>query len=256
VGGISEKVFELNRNFRNEGISPRHNPEFTMLELYQAYADYHDMMDLTEEIVTTVAERVLGTLELTFQGQTVSLKRPWARKTMLGAIQEETGVDFAPMDAAQAQQTAKQLHVAVEEGDSWGAIVESVFEEKVEPKMIQPCHIIDYPQEVSPLAKVHRDNPRLVERFETRMVGWEISNAFSELSDPLDQRQRFEAQMAERDRGDAEAHQMDEDYLSALEYGLPPTGGLGIGIDRLVMILTDSHNIRDVILFPTLKPKH
>jgi lysyl-tRNA synthetase class 2 len=256
VGGIAEKVFELNRNFRNEGISPKHNPEFTMMELYQAYADYHDMMDLTEEIVTTVAQRVLGTLQIEFQGQAIDLSRPWARKTMTEAVQEKTGVDFAAFETAQAaQEAAKTLRVHVESTDSWGKVLEKVFEEMVEPTLIQPTHIIDYPRETSPLAKVHRENPRLVERFETRVVGWEIANAFSELSDPLDQRARFEAQLQEREQGDDEAHQMDEDYVTALEYGMPPTGGLGIGIDRLVMILTDSPNIRDVIAFPTLKPK-
>jgi lysyl-tRNA synthetase class 2 len=256
VGGISEKVFEMNRNFRNEGISPKHNPEFTMMELYQAYADYNDMMDLTEEIVSTVAEKVLGSQTITFQGTEISLARPWARKTMIEAVQEKTGVDFAAIDSAEAAQAqAKALRVEVEPTDSWGKVLEKVFEEKVEPSLIQPTHIIDYPRETSPLAKVHRSNPRLVERFETRIVGWEIANAFSELSDPLDQRARFDAQLKEREHGDDEAHQMDEDYVTALEYGMPPTGGLGIGIDRLVMILTDSPNIRDVIAFPTLRPR-
>ncbi len=256
VGGISERVFELNRNFRNEGISPKHNPEFTMMELYQAYADYNDMMDLTEEIVTTVAQKVLGTLQINFQGTEINLASPWARKSMIECVKEETGVDFAQIDTDEAaREAAKKLNVSVEDYDTWGYALEKVFEVKVEHKLIQPIHIIDYPREISPLAKEHRDNPRLVERFETRVYGWEIANAFSELSDPLDQRQRFEAQMAQRDHGDDEAHQMDEDYITALEYGMPPCGGLGIGIDRLIMILTDSPNIRDVIAFPTLKPK-
>ncbi len=256
VGGISEKVFELNRNFRNEGISPRHNPEFTMMELYQAYADYHDMMDLTEEIVTTAAQNVLGTLQIQFQGQTIDLSRPWARKTMIECVTEATGVDFNTLAAdAEAREAARKLGVDVDDHDTWGAVVEQVFEEKVEHTLIQPIHIIDYPREISPLAKEHRHNPRLVERFETRINGWEVANAFSELSDPLDQRQRFEAQMAQREHGDDEAHQMDEDYITALEYGMPPCGGLGVGIDRLIMLLTDSPNIRDVIAFPTLKPK-
>lgn len=256
VGGIAEKVFEMNRNFRNEGISPKHNPEFTMMELYQAYADYNDMMDLIEEMVTTVAQNVLGSLEIEFQGTPISLARPWARKTMVQATLEKTGVDFAQIETAEdARAKAKELHVHVEAKDSWGKVLEKVFEEKVEPELIQPTHIIDYPRETSPLAKVHRDNPRLVERFETRVYGWEIANAFSELSDPLDQRARFEAQLQEREHGDDEAHQMDEDYVTALEYGMPPTGGLGVGIDRLIMLLTNSPNIRDVIAFPTLKPK-
>lgn len=256
VGGISEKVFELNRNFRNEGISPKHNPEFTMMELYQAYADYNDMMDLTEEIVCSVAQTVLGTTSIEFQGTAINLAGPWPRRSMIECVKEETGVDFASIETDEAaREAAKKLHVAVEEYDTWGYALEKVFEVKVEHKLIQPIHITDYPREISPLAKVHRDNPRLVERFETRIYGWEVANAFSELSDPLDQRGRFEAQLAQRDSGNDEAHQMDEDYIIALEYGMPPCGGLGIGIDRLIMILTDSPNIRDVIAFPTLKPK-
>jgi lysyl-tRNA synthetase class 2 len=256
VGGISEKVFELNRNFRNEGISPRHNPEFTMMELYQAYADYNDMMDLTEELVTHIAQTVLGTLEIQFGEHQISLARPWKRQTMTDAVLEQTGVDFSKINSEEdARQAAHELKVYVEPKDSWGKVLEKVFEEKVEPLLIQPTHIIDYPRETSPLAKVHRDNPRLVERFETRINGWEVANAFSELSDPIDQHDRFTAQITEREKGDDEAHQMDEDYVTALEYGMPPTGGLGIGIDRLIMILTNSPNIRDVIAFPTLKPR-
>ena len=256
VGGISERVFEMNRNFRNEGISPRHNPEFTMMELYQAYADYNDMMDLTEELVIHIAKKVLGTTKINFQGNEIDLAGPWPRKSMIDCVRETCGVDFATIETAEdARAAAKKLGVHVESSDGWGTSLEKVFEDKIEASLIQPIHIIDYPREISPLAKEHRDNPRLVERFETRINGWEVANAFSELSDPLDQRQRFEAQMAERDAGDDEAHQMDEDYVTALEYGMPPCGGLGVGIDRLVMILTDSPNIRDVIAFPTLKPK-
>lgn len=256
VGGLSEKVFELNRNFRNEGISPRHNPEFTMMELYQAYADYNDMMDLTEELFSKAAQAVLGTMKITFQGTEIDLTPPWPRKTMAGAVLEATGVDFMQIKTAEeARAAAAKLNVSVEDNESWGSVLEQVFEVKIEHTLIQPIHITDYPREISPLAKEHRDDPRLVERFETRINGWEVSNAFSELSDPLDQRDRFEAQMTERDGGDDEAHQMDEDYVTALEYGMPPTGGLGVGIDRLIMILTDSPNIRDVIAFPTLKPR-
>ncbi|MBX2861829.1 MAG: lysine--tRNA ligase [Vampirovibrio sp.] len=256
VGGLAEKVFEMNRNFRNEGISPRHNPEFTMLELYQAYADYNDMMDLAEELVEAVALKVLGTTEITFGEHTISLKRPWARKTMIGAVLEETGVDFAKIETAEdARKAAKDLGVQVKDNESWGSVVEQVFEVKIEESLIQPIHITDYPRDISPLAKEHRDNPRLVERFETRINGWEVFNAFSELSDPLDQRGRFESQLEAREAGDDEAHQMDEDYVTALEYGMPPTGGMGIGIDRLIMLLTNSANIRDVIAFPTLKVK-
>jgi lysyl-tRNA synthetase class 2 len=256
VGGISERVFELNRNFRNEGISPRHNPEFTMIELYQAYADYNDMMDLAEEIFTTVAQHVLGTLKVSFQGKEIDLTPPWPRKTMVECVQEATGIDFNAIQTdEEARKIARDLHVEVEDYETWGSVVEQIFEIKVEETLIQPIHIIDYPREISPLAKEHRDNPRLVERFETRINGWEVSNAFSELTNPLDQRQRFEDQLAQREHGDEEAHQMDEDYVTALEYGMPPCGGMGIGIDRLIMLLTDSANIRDVIAFPTLKPK-
>ncbi len=256
VGGLAEKVFELNRNFRNEGISPRHNPEFTMMELYQAYADYNDMMSLTEEIFVTAAQNVLGTLKINFQGTEIDLTPPWPRKSMAQAVLEATGIDFLQIKTDQeARAAAAKLNVAVDPDESWGSVLEQIFEVKIEDTLIQPIHITDYPREISPLAKVHRDDPRLVERFETRINGWEVSNAFSELSDPLDQRARFDAQMAEREGGDDEAHQMDEDYVTALEYGMPPTGGLGVGIDRLIMILTDSPNIRDVIAFPTLKPR-
>ncbi len=255
VGGISEKVFELNRNFRNEGISPRHNPEFTMVEMYQAYVDYNDMMALVENLVSTVAQEVLGTTKITFQGRQIDLTPPWDRKTMLGAVKEFTGLDFSDVySITQAREMAQEAGVTTEEEDNWGQIVEKVFEERVEPHLIQPIHIIDYPRDISPLAKVHRDNPRLTERFETRVNGWEICNAFSELTDPLDQRSRFEAQAKAKAAGDEEACDVDEDFINALEYGMPPAGGLGMGIDRLVMLLTDSPTIRDVIAFPTMKP--
>ncbi len=256
VGGLSEKVFEMNRNFRNEGISPRHNPEFTMMELYQAYADYHDMMDITEEIMINAAQKVLGTTKITYGDHEIDLAGPWERKSMMDAVKDETGVDFNAIETdEEARQAAKELGVDTEPTESWGYVVEKVFEVKVEDQLIQPIHITDYPRDISPLAKVHRDNPRLVERFETRINGWEVSNAFSELSDPVDQRARFEDQLKNREAGNDEAHCMDEDYVTALEYGMPPAGGLGIGIDRLVMILTNSPNIRDVIAFPTLKAK-
>lgn len=256
VGGLSEKVFELNRNFRNEGISPRHNPEFTMMELYQAYADYNDMMALTEEIFATAAQNVLGTMKITFQGKEIDLTPPWPRKTMLECVLEEAGIDFGALNTdEEAREAAKKAGINAEASDTWGSLLEKVFEIKVEHKLIQPIHITDYPIEISPLAKAHRDNPRLTERFETRINGWEVANAFSELTDPVDQRQRFESQMTAREKGNDEAHQMDEDYITALEYGMPPAGGLGVGIDRMIMILTDSPNIRDVIAFPTLKPR-
>ena len=256
VGGLHEKIFELSRCFRNEGIDTRHNPEFTMIELYQAYADYNDMMTLTENMVAYVAQEVLGTTKIKYGENEIDLTPPWDRKTMLGSIKEATGVDFMEIySAQQAIETARSLHVQVDDGMNWGQVVEAVFEEKIEPSLIQPCHIIDYPREISPLAKVHRDNERLTERFETRVNGWEIANAFSELTDPIDQRMRFEAQAQAKANGDEEAMEIDEDFINALEYGMPPTGGMGMGIDRLVMLLTDSPSIRDVIAFPTMRNK-
>ena len=256
VGGVSEKIFEINRSFRNEGIDTRHNPEFTMMELYQAYVDYNDMMDLTENLVAYVAQEVLGTTKIQYGENEIDLTPPWDRKTMLGSIKDATGVDFMEIySAKQAIETARSLHVAVDDSMNWGQVVEAVFEEKIEPSLIQPCHIIDYPREISPLAKVHRDNERLTERFETRVNGWEIANAFSELTDPIDQRMRFEAQAQAKAAGDEEAMEIDDDFINALEHGMPPTGGMGMGIDRLVMLLTDSPSIRDVIAFPTMRPR-
>ncbi len=254
VGGLNDKIFELSRCFRNEGIDTRHNPEFTMIELYQSFVDYNEMMALTENLVAYVAQEVLGTTKIKYGDNEIDLTPPWDRKTMLGSIKEYTGVDFGEFfTAKEAYEKAKELHAEVDEEMNWGQIVEAVFESKVEPTLIQPVHIIDYPREISPLAKVHRDNDRLTERFETRVNGWEIANAFSELTDPIDQRHRFEAQALAKANGDEEAMEIDEDYINALEYGLAPTGGMGMGIDRLVMLLTDSQTIRDVIAFPTLK---
>ena len=254
VGGVSERVYEIGRCFRNEGIDTRHNPEFTMIELYQAYADYNDMMTLTENMVAYVAQEVLGTLKIKYGDNEIDLTPPWDRKTMLGSIKEATGIDFMEIyDAKQAIEAAKKLHVAVDDDMNWGQVVEAVFEDKIEPSLIQPCHIIDYPREISPLAKVHRDNSRLTERFETRINGWELANAFSELTDPIDQRSRFEAQALAKANGDEEAMELDEDFITSLEYGMPPTGGMGMGIDRLVMLLTNSQTIRDVIAFPTMR---
>lgn len=256
VGGVSEKIFEMNRCFRNEGIDIRHNPEFTMIELYQAYVDYNDMMCLLENMVASVAMDVLGTTKITYQGQELDLTPPWDRKTMLGAIKEYTGIDFNEyLTPEEARQQAENLGIETESTDSWGKVLDRIFEEKVEPKLIQPVHIIDYPRDISPLAKVHRDNPKLTERFETRVNGWEISNAFSELTDPIDQRNRFESQARAKAMGDEEAMSIDEDFICALEHGMPPAGGMGIGIDRLVMLLTDSPSIRDVIAFPTMRPR-
>ena len=256
VGGVSERVYEIGKCFRNEGIDTRHNPEFTMIELYQAYADYNDMMELTENMVAFVAQEVLGTTKIKYGENEIDLTPPWDRKTMIGAIQEYTQADFAKCNNLEEAVTlAKSINVDVEECNSWGQVIDKVFEEKVEPSLIQPVHIIDYPLEISPLAKVHRDNPRLTERFETRVNGWEIANAFSELSDPIDQRKRFEAQALAKANGDEEAMEIDDDFIEALEYGMPPTGGMGMGIDRLVMLLTNSQTIRDVIAFPTMKNK-
>lgn len=254
VGGLHDKIFELSRCFRNEGIDTRHNPEFTMIELYQSFVDYNEMMALTENLVAYVAQEVLGTTKIKYGEHEIDLTPPWDRKTMIGAIKEYTGVDFGEFfTAKEAFETAKSMHVEVDEEMNWGQIIDAVFGEKVEPHMIQPVHIIDYPREISPLAKVHRDNERLTERFETRVNGWEIANAFSELTDPIDQRHRFEAQALAKANGDEEAMDIDDDYITALEYGLAPTGGMGMGIDRLVMLLTNSQTIRDVIAFPTLK---
>lgn len=255
TGGLSERVFEINRCFRNEGISIKHNPEFTSMELYQAFADYNDMMDITEAIVEHVATQVFGTVDFTFEGKEISFKGPWKRQSMASLVQEHTGVDFMQFDAREAAAEAKKLDVHIQDGANWGKVLEAVFEEKVEHTLIQPTHVTDFPREISPLARVHRDEPRLTERFETFVNGWEIANAFSELIDPIDQHDRFVQQGEEAKAGDKEAQQMDEDFVTSLEYGMPPCGGLGIGIDRLVMLLTGSSSIRDVIAFPTLRPK-
>ena len=256
VGGLSDKVFEINRCFRNEGLSPRHNPEFTSLELYEAYADYTDMMTLTEQIVAHVAEVASGGLHLGYGGTQIELTPPWPRRGMAELVLEHAGVDFLPIeDAATAREAARKAGGSIAGTESWGQALEAVFAARVEDKLIQPIHVTGFPRDISPLAKADRNDPRLVERFETYIYGWEIANAFSELNDPLDQRARFEAQMLARAAGDEEAQPLDEDYVTALEYGLPPCGGLGIGIDRLVMLLTDSPSIRDVIAFPTLRPR-
>jgi len=254
VGGF-EKVFEMGRIFRNEGISTRHNPEFTSVEFYQAYADYNDMIRLTEEIITTVAQEVLGTLQITYQGEAIDLTPPWRRVTMHDLVQERTGLDFNQFKTIEEAKTAaQQVGIQnVEECQSIGKLLNECFEQKCEETLIQPTFVLDYPVEISPLSKLHREKPGLVERFELFIVGRETANAFSELTDPIDQRERLEAQAARKAAGDLEAQGVDEDFLTALEYGMPPTGGEGIGIDRLVMLLTDSASIRDVIAFPLLK---
>lgn len=256
VGGF-EKVFELGRIFRNEGISTRHNPEFTTIEVYQAYADYYDMMALTENLITTVAQEVLGTLQITYQGEAIDLTPPWRRVTMHQLVQEKTGLDFNSFQTLEsAKAVAREAGIeGVDECDSIGKLLNEAFEQACEATLIQPTFVMDFPVEISPLAKPHREKSGLVERFELFIVGRETANSFSELTDPLDQRQRLEAQAARKAAGDLEAQGVDEDFLTALEYGMPPTGGLGIGIDRLVMLLCDCASIRDAIAFPLLKPE-
>jgi lysyl-tRNA synthetase class 2 len=253
VGGF-DKVFEINRCFRNEGLSPRHNPEFTSLELYEAYVDYRAMMTLTEELILETARAAGAGEEITYGGKTIHLAGPWTRKSMAELVREKTGLDFLGMDEGAARDAARKVTGETVQG-GWGRALEAVFAAKVEDALIEPTHVTDFPREISPLAKAHRTDARLTERFETYINGWEVANAFSELTDPQDQLARFEAQMKERERGDEEAQMLDADFVTALEYGLPPTGGLGIGIDRLVMLLTDSPSIRDVIAFPTMRPR-
>jgi len=256
VGGF-ERVFEIGRIFRNEGVSTRHNPEFTSIEVYQAYGDYHDMMQLTEAIITTAAQTVVGTLQVTYQGQAIDLTPPWRRATMHELVQEATGIDFSQFSTlADAKVAAAQAGITnLDKCDAIGRVLNEAFEQTVESTLIQPTYVIDYPVEISPLSKPHRTKPGLVERFELFIVGRETANGFSELTDPIDQRERFEAQADRKAAGDLEAHAVDEDFLLALEYGLPPTVGMGMGIDRLAMLLTDSASIRDVIAFPLLKPE-
>lgn len=256
VGGLSEKVFEINRNFRNEGLSTRHNPEFTMIEIYEAYADGHKMMELTENLVAAVAEKVFGKLQFDFNDIQIDFKAPWTRKPMLELVKEATGIDFNNIySLEEAKAAAQKAGINASEADSWGRVVETLFAEKVEHTLIQPTHVTEFPLDISPLAKPHPQNPRLTERFETYVNAWEIANGFSELADPLDQKGRFEAQVAAKARGNEETMPFDQDFITALEYGFPPTGGLGIGIDRLVMLLTNSPSIRDVIAFPTMRSK-
>ena len=252
VGGF-DKVYEMGRMFRNEGMDATHNPEYTAMELYQAYGDYDDMMEITEHLIETVATNVLGKTSIEYDGNEIELKAPWRRLPMIDAIKEETGIDFNEITSYEdAVAIAKEKNVEVKE--SRGEIIAEFFEEFVEEKLIQPTFIIDYPVEISPLAKRKNDDKSLTYRFEAFINGKEVANAFSELNDAADQRERFEAQVAKREKGDDEAQMMDYDFVNALEVGLPPTGGLGIGIDRVIMLLTGQHSIRDVLLFPTMKP--
>lgn len=255
VGGF-ERVYEVSRNFRNEGVSTVHNPEFTMLEFYMAYADYQTLILFTEELITTVAQKVLGRLKLEFKNQTIDLTPPWKRQTFLQAIEEANSLDARFLnDRSRLLTLAKKLELPIKGNEPSGKILDELFETTVQPKLIQPTFILDYPIEISPLAKRKPDEPGLAERFELFIAGREVANAFSELNDPQDQRKRFEEQMARRAAGDLEAPPLDEDYLRALEYGMPPAAGEGIGIDRFVMVLTNQPSIRDVILFPQMKPE-
>ena len=254
VGGM-ERVYEIGRVFRNEGIDTRHNPEFTLMELYQAYTDYHGMMDLTENMYRYVAQEVLGTTTIVYNGVEMDLGKPFERITMLDAVKKYSGVDFNEIHTLEeARAIAKEHHIEFEKRHKKGDILNLFFETYVEEHLIQPTFVMDHPIEISPLTKKKPENPEYVERFEFFMNGWEMANAYSELNDPIDQRERFAAQEEQFKQGDEEANHTDEDFLNALEIGMPPTGGIGYGIDRMVMLLTDSSSIRDVLLFPTMKP--
>ncbi len=255
VGGL-ERVYEINKSFRNEGISIKHNPEFMMLEAYQAYADYNDMMDLVETLINGVVEELAGSVKITYQQKALDFTRPWRRLTMIDAIKEYTGRDVSfAMSLQDIVAVAKELQVELQPHLGKGGVITEIYEKHVEHLIEQPTFVLDYPLETSPLARKKPDSPELTERFELIIAGREVANAFSELTDPQDQHARFEAQQANKAAGDEEAHALDEDYVIALEHGLPPTGGIGIGVDRLVMLVTDSASIRDVILFPQLKAK-
>lgn len=255
VGGF-DRVFEIGRNFRNEGIDKTHNPEFTGLEAYQAYADYNDMADLIPDLVRYVAKQVLGKEVISFRGREIDLSKPFAKKSMIDLVKEYTGLDFMEAkDVEEAKAMAKSIGIDASDCISWGKVISEVFDEKVEANLIAPILVMDMPRDISPLAKTHRSNPRLVEHFDAYIAGMEMGCAYSELSNPLEQRERFEAQCADREKGDDEAQMLDEDFINALENGFPPSGGMGMGIDRLAILLTDAETIRDVIAFPTLRSK-
>jgi lysyl-tRNA synthetase class 2 len=253
VGGF-EKVFTIARNFRNEGIDRWHNPEFTMMEIYEAYSDYNDMMDLTEEIFEYACKKVLGTTKITVQGTEIDFKRPWKRMTMAEAIEKYAKINVLKMDEKKLMDFVKKNHIEAK-GKSWGWLVQSVFEHFCEKELIQPIFITDHPKETTPLCKIHRKDDRLIERFEPFCLGAEIANAYSELNDPVVQEEFFNEQVKRAKAGDEEAHPFDADFLNAMKYGMPPTGGLGIGIDRMIILLTASDSIRDIILFPFMKPE-
>lgn len=255
VGGL-EKVYEIGRVFRNEGVSTRHNPEFTMIELYEAYADYNDIMKLTENMVAHIAKKVLGTTTIQYGDYEINLEPEWTRLHMVDAIKQHSGADFwTPMSVEEARELAKEHNVEIKDTMEVGHIINEFFEQKVEDKLIQPTFIYGHPVEISPLAKKNDEDPRFTDRFELFIVAREHANAFTELNDPIDQKERFESQLKEREQGNDEAHMMDDDYIEALEYGMPPTGGLGIGIDRLVMLLTNAPSIRDVLLFLAMRDR-
>jgi lysyl-tRNA synthetase class 2 len=254
VGGF-ERVFEFSKDFRNEGIDRSHNPEFTMMECYAAYLDYLDVMDMTEEMVRAIASELVADGKVTYEGRVLDFSRPWRRVRYFDALREQTGVEFFGRDEKELRAQARKLDVAVEREAPAAVVIDEVFAARVEPGLQDPTFVYDYPKALSPLAKDHRATPGLVERFEGYVAGFEVCNAFSELNDPLEQRRRFEQQMQHRARGDEEAHVLDEDFLRALEYGMPPAAGLGVGIDRLTMVFTGCHSIRDVILFPHMRPE-
>lgn len=254
VGGF-DGVYEFSRNFRNEGMDRTHNPEFTVMEIYVAYKDYNWMMDFTEELIEKVALAVHGTTEVKFGDQDISFKRPYKRISMIDAIHEHTGIDINGMNEAELHEVCKNLHVDTDKSMGKGKLIDEIFSEKCEKHYIQPTFITDYPKEMSPLCKKHRDNPELTERFELMVNGTEIANAYSELNDPIDQRERFEEQVKLMERGDDEAMFIDQDFLRALEYGMPPTSGMGIGVDRLVMLMTNNTSIQEVLLFPQMRPE-
>ncbi|SPY49037.1 Lysine--tRNA ligase [Peptoniphilus harei] len=254
VGGF-DKVYEMGKMFRNEGMDTKHNPEFTNIELYQAYADYEEMMRITEDLFEYVALEVLGTDTINYQGTEICLKAPWKRITMIDAVKKYADVDFNEIDTDEkAREVAREKGLDVNDNDTWGKLLSEMFEEFCEEHLVEPTFVIGHPVDVSPLAKRNPEDPRLTQRFEAFINTWEFANAFSELNDPIDQRERFEAQVAEKAAGDDEAHPMDSDFINAIEVGLPPTGGLGIGVDRMIVLLTDQPSIRDVLLFPTMKP--
>jgi len=255
VGGF-EKVYELSRNFRNEGISTKHNPEFTMLELYEAYGDYHSMMQITEELIVYVVKNVFGSLEIEYQGNKINFTPPWKRISMYKAIEEATGLQIDKISQKDFNKIVKKYSLNIKGNINRGEIANELFEKFVEPTLIQPTFVLDYLLELSPLSKQKKNNPELVERFELFISSMELVNAFTELNDPAEQRRRFEEQVAKKEAGDMESHFMDEDYVEALEYGMPPAGGLGLGIDRLMMLFTNSDSIKEVILFPQLKSKN